>query len=147
MKLVSLCLVGVNCNYKCESELNKKVFREFKTGELYPVCPEIMGGLPIPRPPAEIRYGNGLGVLIGKARVVDVNGRDVTQYFLDGAGYVLKLAKSLKIKEAILKSKSPSCGSGRIYDGSFSKRLISGDGVTAALLNKDGISVINEEDL
>jgi uncharacterized protein YbbK (DUF523 family) len=104
---------------------------------LIPVCPEILGGLPTPREPAEQK---------GK-KVITKSGKDVTKYFEKGAKEVLKIAKILKIKKAILKQKSPSCGCGKIYDGTFSKRLIKGDGVTAKLLKKNGIEVFTEENI
>jgi uncharacterized protein YbbK (DUF523 family) len=104
---------------------------------LIPVCPEILGGLPIPREPAEQR---------GK-RVITKSGKDVTKYFERGAKEVLKICKILKIKKAILKQKSPSCGCGKIYDGTFSGRLIEGNGVTTKLLKKNGVKVFSEEDL
>jgi uncharacterized protein YbbK (DUF523 family) len=134
--LVSACLLGINCKYDGTSNKNKKILKLAKDFILIPVCPEILGGLPIPREPAEQK---------GK-RVITKSGKDVTKYFEKGAKEVLKIAKILKIKKAILKQKSPSCGCGKIYDGTFSKRLIKGDGVTTKLLKKNGIEVFTEED-
>ena len=145
MKIVSDCLIGINCNYKGESKLNQNLFEDFKKGYLFPVCPEVLGGLPIPRLPAEIRDGNGLDVLKSKAKVINSDGFDVSCYFVKGAFSVLNIAKALNTKEAILKAKSPSCGCGKIYDGTFSRTLIKGDGVTTALLKKNGIKVYTEE--
>jgi uncharacterized protein YbbK (DUF523 family) len=129
--------LGINCKYDGTSNKNEKILKLVKDFILIPVCPEILGGLPIPREPAEQR---------GK-RVITKSGKDVTKYFEKGAKEVLKIAKILKIKKAILKQKSPSCGCGKIYDGTFSGRLIRGDGVTAKLLKKNGIKVFSEEDI
>lgn len=93
----------------------------------------------MPRTRTEITGGNGACVLAGTAKVFDENGSDVTNEFVRGAQAALEIVKRFEIKEAVLKAKSPSCGVGRIYDGSFKARLISGDGVTAALLKKEGV--------
>ncbi len=146
MKLVSACLLGINCNYKGKSKLTKKLLEEFKEGGMYPVCPEILGGESIPRPPAEIKQGTGSDVLAGKVKVVNPTGEDVTSEFLKGASETLRIAKAVGAKEAILKARSPSCGSGKIYDGTFSGTLVDGDGVTTALLKKNGIRVTTEEE-
>ena len=135
--LVSACLLGINCKYDGTSSKNEKILKLAKNYILIPVCPEILGGLPIPRERAE-RKGE---------KVITKSGKDVTKYFEKGAKEVLKIAKILKIKKAILKQKSPSCGCGKIYDGTFSGRLIRGDGVTAKLLKKNGIKVFSEEDI
>lgn len=137
MKLCSACLLGINCRYDGKNNLNKKVILLSRREILIPVCPEQLGGLSTPREICELR---------GK-RVVTRSGKDVTKNFLRGAKEVLKIAKLLNIREAILKQKSPSCGCGKIYDGSFSGRIIKGYGVTASLLKKEGIKVISEEDL
>ena len=141
MKLVSACLVGVNCNFEGKNWLNPKLFEEFAKGDLFPVCPEVLGGLPVPRVPAEIQGGHGADVLDGKAKVVNMEGVDVTCQFMKGASEVLRIAQTIGAKEALLTEKSPSCGCGLIFDGSFSDKFISGDGVTAALLKKNGIKV------
>ncbi len=146
MKIVSACLVGIPWNYKGESKLNQKIYEEFLKGELLAVCPEVLSGQPIPSPPAEIKYGTGLDVLDGKAKVINPDGSDITAEFLKGALAVLEIANDIGAKEAILKSKSPSCGCGKIYDGSFTDKLIPGDGVTAALLKINGIKVYTEDD-
>ncbi|MCS7124160.1 MAG: DUF523 domain-containing protein [Candidatus Bathyarchaeota archaeon] len=137
MKLCSACLLGVRCRYDGKSALNKKVVELLKTETLIPVCPEQLGGLPTPREPAEV---------IGK-KVITKSGQDVTEKFTHGARETLKIAKILGVREAIFKQGSPSCGCGRIYDGTFSGKTIKGDGVTTALLKKNGIKVITEEDL
>lgn len=135
--LCSACLLGINCCYDGKSKLNQKVIKMSKKEILIPVCPEQLAGLPTPREPAEQR-GN---------KVITKSGKDVTKNFKRGAKEVLKLAKLFGVKKAILKQKSPSCGCGEIYDGSFSNRVIRGDGVTTALLKRSGIKVVSEGDL
>jgi uncharacterized protein YbbK (DUF523 family) len=147
MKLVSSCLVGINCNYKGENKLNQKLLEEYKHGELFAVCPEILGGQSIPRPPAEIKNGSGLDVLYRKARVVNPDDNDVTEEFICGAYGVILIARCVNAKEAIFKARSPSCGCDKIYDGTFSKTLVDGDGVTTALLKVCGMKVVTEEDI
>lgn len=115
--------------------------------KIVPVCPELLAGLPIPRSPSEIRGGSGENVLDGKARVFSKEGIDLTACFLKGARNTLEIARQHKCSSAILKSRSPSCGVGQIYDGTFTSRLIPGDGVTAALLKRNGIEVKTEEDI
>jgi len=132
MKLCSACLLGVKCRYDGQDSLNEKVVELLKTEILIPVCPEQLGGLPTPREPAEI-VGN---------RVITKSGEDVTNKFLRGAMETLRIAKLFGVKEAILKQGSPSCGCGKIYDGTFSGKTIRGDGITTALLKKHGIKVI-----
>ena len=141
MKIVSACLVGINCRFDGKSKSRGELIEAFKRGELIPLCPEQLGGLPTPRPPSRIVDGNGSDVLDGKTRVINQMSEDVTENFIRGARRVLKIAKILNIKEAILESKSPSCGCGRIYDET-SGELIEGDGVLTALLKRNGIRVI-----
>ncbi len=105
-----------------------------------PLCPEVLGGRGIPRTKTEIKGGTGEDVLDGRVGVFDEKGKDVTREFLKGASLILDIVKKHNIKKAILKSKSPSCGVGEIYDGSFRGNLIKGNGVTAALLKRQGIS-------
>jgi uncharacterized protein YbbK (DUF523 family) len=114
---------------------------------LVPVCPEQLGGLATPRVPQEVQGGTGEDVLNGKCKVINKNGEDVTRQFIRGAEETLRIVRQLNIREFIGKSKSPSCGCGKIYDGSFSGRLIKGDRVTSALLQRSGIRIIPEEDL
>lgn len=137
MKLCSACLLGIKCRYDGKNKPDGKVINLLKKEILVPVCPEQLGGFPTPREPAEQRGD----------KIVTKSGKDVTESFTRGAEQVLELARLLNIKEAILKQKSPSCGCGKVYDGTFSNRLIEGDGVTAILLKKNGIKVITEEDL
>jgi uncharacterized protein YbbK (DUF523 family) len=141
LKLVSACLLGVNCNFEAKNWLNPALLEEFKKGNLFPVCPEVLGGLPVPRVPAEIQGGTGADVIEGKAKVVNMHGEDVTEQFLKGANEALRIAQAVGAREALLIERSPSCGCGKIFDGSFKDKFIAGDGVTAALLKKNGIKV------
>lgn len=141
MKIVSACLLGVNCNFEGKNWLNPEVLDEFKKGGLFPVCPEVFGGLSVPRVPAEIQGGTGADVLSGKAKVVNMEGVDVTSQFWKGANEALRIAQAVGAKEALLTEKSPSCGCGKIFDGSFKDKFITGDGVTAALFKNNCIKV------
>ena len=132
--LVSACLMGVHCRYNGSGEWDSQVRLLMDDHHLIPVCPEIMGGLATPREPAEIRDG----------RVITCSGNDVTDEYKKGAEEILALARSFECTKAILKKRSPSCGRGRIYDGTFTKTLINGDGITAGLLEAHGISVCGE---
>lgn len=136
MKLISACLLGINCRYDGRNCLNKKVVRLVSREVLIPVCPEQLGGLSTPRKPMRIVGGGGPDVLDGNAKVLDESGENVTENMLKGGVEVLKIAKLYGISEAIMKVDSPSCGCGE-----------TGDGVTAALLKKNGIRVITEEEL
>ncbi|MBP9478889.1 MAG: DUF523 domain-containing protein [Sebaldella sp.] len=137
--LISACLVGKKCNYKGKSNVVKKIKEIYKKGDAILVCPEILGGLKTPRESAEIVECDGKVVKLS-------SGKDVTEAFVIGAGKALKIAKENRIEIAILKAKSPSCGCGKIYDGTFSKNLIDGDGITTSLLKLNGIKVITEEE-
>jgi uncharacterized protein YbbK (DUF523 family) len=142
--LVSACLAGINCVYDGTNKLDPVFAKMLESGEALIFCPEVLGGLKIPHDPSEIRGGDGFDILSGQARVVSKKGDDVTPYFLKGAEKVLRLAQKHGIKYAVMKSKSPSCGCGLIFDGTFSKKLIAGYGVTAALLKKNGVEVISD---
>ena len=137
MKLCSACLLGVKCRYDGGDKANQKVINLSRSETLIPICPEQLGGMPTPREPPE-RKGDKLFMKSGK---------DVTQNFIKGAEETLKIAKLFNVKEAVLKQKSPSCGSGKIYDGTFSGNVIEGDGVTASFLKSNGIKVMSEDDL
>lgn len=141
MLIISACLVGVNCKYNGDNNKNKKVDEIFKKGEAIPVCPEILGGMNIPRIPCEIKTESK------KRKVINKKGEDKTQKFKVGAEKTLKISKKIGAKKAIMKAKSPSCGYGKIYDGSFSKTLIKGNGITAQLLLNNGIEIMTEKDL
>jgi uncharacterized protein YbbK (DUF523 family) len=142
MKLVSACLIGVNCNFEGKNWKKAALFEEFKKGNLLPICPEVMGGLSIPRVPAEIVGGTGEDVLCGKAKVINMDGVDVTEQFIRGANEALRIAKTVGASEVMLTENSPSCGCGKIFDGTFSEKFKDGDGVCCALLKRNGLAVI-----
>ena len=135
--IVSACLAGINCRYDGKNNKNEKVLKFMEKNKCILVCPEQLGGLPTPRTPAEII----------KDKVIDKNGKDVTQNFLTGAKEALKIAKLYKAQKALLKAKSPSCGSKEVYDGTHSGKLIKGKGITAELFENNEIEVINENDI
>ncbi len=137
MKIVSACLAGINCRYDGNTKPNEKVIELVKQGKAIPVCPEQLAGLTTPRTPAEEKDG----------KIITKDGKDLTKEFQKGAQEALKIAKLSNCKEAILKSKSPTCGCGKVYDGSFSGNLIDRDGVFTRLLKENNIKVITEEDL
>ena len=139
--VISACLLGVRCRYDGGHSRNETAMNQKKTYQLIPVCPEESGGLPTPRPPAEIVGGDGHAVLDGKAKVITADGADVTEAYLQGAHHALETAQFHEATHVILKARSPSCGCGDIYDGTFSGTLTSGDGVTTALLKRHGITV------
>lgn len=116
-------------------------------GLAVPVCPEVLGGLAVPRLPSEIRGGDGRDVLLGNACVVDSAGEDVTRAFIEGARKALLIGLETGCSRAILKARSPSCGAGVICDGTFSHTRRAGDGVLAALLRRHGFEILTEEDL
>jgi uncharacterized protein YbbK (DUF523 family) len=142
MYIVSACLAGINCKYNGGNNLNNEILKLVKEGKAILVCPEQLGGLPTPRLPSEIIFSEK-----DNLKVIDIEGKDVTEKFIKGANETLKIAKDVKAKAAILKSRSPSCGYGYIYDGTFSGKLKKGNGVTADLLKKHGIKVYTEENL
>lgn len=135
--LVSACLAGINCKYNGKNNENEKIIELIKEKDVILICPEQLGGLKTPRTPAEIKNN----------KVINKEGIDVTEEYQTGAQEVLKIAQKFNIKTAILKSKSPSCGKGKIYDGTFSNKLIEGNGITAELLKKHGIKVISSDDV
>jgi uncharacterized protein YbbK (DUF523 family) len=135
--LVSACLAGIHCRYNGEVAPFAPVVDLVRRGLAVPFCPEVFGGLPTPRPPCEILDG----------RVVDAQGADRTAEFSRGAEEGLKLARLLGCREAVLKARSPSCGSGVVFDGTFTSTRVAGDGFFARLLKEHGILVRTEEDL
>lgn len=143
--LVSACLAGRHCRFDGGANLDDEVARLVAEGRAILVCPEADGGLPTPRPPAEIVGGTGDDVLDGRARVVTADGADVTAAYLAGAQVALEAARQAGATRAILKARSPSCGVGHIYDGSFTRTRRPGEGVTAALLRRSGIEVVSDE--
>jgi len=146
--LISSCLIGENVRYNGEvvevSEGVKKLSEEYN---LIPVCPEMLGGLDVPREPCEIQGGGGADVLDGSAKVFGNKGTDCTEPFIKGAELTLAKAKECNAEFAVLKERSPSCGSSRIYTGEFNGNTKSGEGVAAAILRRLGIRVISENDL
>lgn len=144
--LISGCLFGQNVRYDGKNSLidieKLEILKEKYI--LIPFCPEVEGGLPTPRFPSEIVGGVGEDVLSGKAKLFNTQKEETTNFFLKGAYKTLELCKRENIRKALLKSKSPSCSNNYIYDGSFSKKLIKGKGVTASLLIQNGIEVFDE---
>ena len=133
--VVSACLAGTPCRYDGRSNLRPEIAALVESGEAVPVCPEVLGGLPTPRTPSE-RRGE---------RVVSAEGDDVTGEFSAGAEAALYIAEECGCSAAVLKARSPSCGCGRIYDGTFTHTLVDGDGLFAALLRKKGFQLFTEE--
>ena len=142
MDIASACLVGKKCRYDGQAKEDERVIQLYTEGKVSHVCPECLAALPMPRCPSEIVGGSGEDVLCGKAKVMGQDGSDRTAQFVAGAHKTLALAVQAGASRAYLKAKSPSCGYGRIYDGSFSGKLKPGNGVTAALLIQNGIEVI-----
>ena len=135
--LVSACLLGERCRYNAVVVRDEAVVALAQKYRLVAVCPEVLGGMSTPRAPAERL----------ESRVVNNRAEDVTEYFLRGAEKTAEIAKKFKCQKAILKERSPSCGCGQIYDGSFTGKLIAGKGVTADILLKMGVEVIGESSL
>ncbi|SHK84355.1 DUF523 domain-containing protein [Desulforamulus aeronauticus] len=153
MILVSACLAGIPCKYHGGDNLIPEVLALVEQGKAIAVCPEELGGLLTPREPVDIETGDGFQVLAGHGRCLCEGGREVTAEFVQGAEKVLQIALEKGITLAILKERSPSCGSSRIYNRvpsalpGVERRVVEGMGVTAALLNKNGIKVISEEQI
>ncbi len=133
--VISACLMGEACRFDGQGKHNSELLELLKDKTLIPVCPEVEGGLPIPRPPAEIK-GRG---------VFRKNGEDVSEAFQKGASRCTERSVAAHVSQAILKSRSPACGCGKIYDGSFSKTLIGGDGIFTQALKAAGINCISDE--
>ena len=136
--LVSACLLGVACNHEGKGRSVPAVSALASDATLIPVCPEVAGGLPTPRPAAEVGPDR---------RVRTAGGEDVTDFYLRGADHAVSLALTSGAQRAVLKSRSPSCGCHEIYDGSHQRRLVPGEGLTAQALRAAGLEVISEEDL
>ena len=135
--LISACLVGDNVKYNGGNNLSPKIDALLEKYELIPFCPEVEGGLSIPRTPAERKDG----------RVINQDGEDVTDAYYKGAELAFNICLYLKIKKVILKEKSPSCGSKIIYDGAFAHKEIPGMGITAEYLKEKGIEIYSEDDI
>jgi uncharacterized protein YbbK (DUF523 family) len=140
MYLVSSCLAGIDCRFNGANNLDVKIAKLVKEGTAIALCPEVLGGLPIPREPCEIIQTSDK-----KRKVISKSGKDFTKFYLKGAVKTYKICKICGVEKAILKSRSPSCGYGKIYDGTFKGKLIEGNGLTSELLSKNGIEIFNEE--
>lgn len=150
MKIVSACLAGERCRLNGKNSINEKIKEMVERGEAIAACPEVLGGLPVPRKPAGIHGGVGIDVIKNRAKVrTSKKGEDVTKQFLKGAEEFLKIVQAKNIKEAILRTPSPSCGCGKTWqlDKNFRNHIVDGDGVTTALLKKNGIKVYTKKDL
>ena len=145
MILVSACLVGYDVKYDGSNNFSDIISKWFDEKKAIPVCPEVLGGLSTPRDPAEIVGGDGDDVLEGKAKIMTKFGIDVTEAFIKGAQRTLEVAKNANATIVILKERSPSCGGTKIYSGEFNSNKKVGQGVTAALLRRNGIKVFSEE--
>ncbi|WP_017150180.1 DUF523 domain-containing protein [Bacillus bingmayongensis] len=146
MIVLSACLGGIACRYDGNDNLISKIEELLQNEEAVLICPEVLGGLPTPRPSAEIIGGNGDDVLDGEAMVMDKDGNDVTEAFIQGAYKALEAIKDLNPEYIILKERSPSCGSSTIYTGEFNGNKQDGYGVTTALFRRHGFTVMSEED-
>ncbi|MFH1621992.1 MAG: DUF523 domain-containing protein [Candidatus Omnitrophota bacterium] len=144
--IVSACLIGKSCFYDGTSRQDAAIKGLVDSGEAIALCPEELGGLKTPRPPSEIFAGSAEDVLKSKAFVFNKEGRDITINIIKGSREFLNMANAYEIKKAILKARSPCCGKGKVYDGTFTNRLKSGNGVTTALLLKNGIKVFSDEE-
>ncbi|MGG1637120.1 DUF523 domain-containing protein [Paenibacillus sp. NRS-1760] len=147
MILVSSCLAGYEVRYNATHSVNEIIQQLVQQKKAVAVCPELLGGFSTPRESAEIVGGDGDDVLNGTARVVEKSGRDVTAMYVEGAHITLKKAKEVNAEVIVLKEYSPSCGSAMIYNGEFKSNKRTGNGVTTALLRRNGIRVISEEQL
>jgi uncharacterized protein YbbK (DUF523 family) len=145
--LVSACLLGTCCNHERRASPRLRVQQLSDSARLVPICPEVVGGLTTPRSGAEIVGGDGADVLAGTACVRNADGDDVTAAYLRGAAAAVELALAASATRAVLKARSPSCGAVDVYDGTFTRTLHSGAGVTAAALRAAGVEVVSDEEL
>ncbi|MDM5339582.1 DUF523 domain-containing protein [Fictibacillus enclensis] len=145
MILVSSCLAGLEVRYNGTHSLDNRISKLVGENKAVTICPEMLGGFSTPREPAEIVGGDGEDVLDGKAKVVEKSGNDVTELYIKGAYATLEKAKKMDATLVVLKENSPSCGSSMIYNGEFKGNKIVGNGVTSALLKRNGLQVISEE--
>jgi len=130
-------LAGVNCRFDGKNSANEKVLKLVKDGKAILVCPEQLAGFTTPRMPIEIKNG----------KIINKKGEEITEKLIFGCNEARKICRFYGCKRAILKSKSPSCGCGKIYDGSFSGKLIDGDGIFTKMLKEDNVGVISDEDI
>ena len=135
--MVSACLLGRNCKYSGGNNRNEAVIRYLQDKEYIPVCPEVEAGMPVPRPPVEIRDG----------RVVSIEGKDLDAVYRKGVSKVMEILEKEDIGLAILKAKSPTCGVHEIYDGTFTGKKIPGQGILAQALQEAGIPIVDEKDV
>lgn len=147
MILVSACLIGEPVRYDGKSCLNTLLKQLVVNKKAHALCPELLGGFSTPRLPAEIVGGTGLDVLNGKAKITNSSGLDVTELYLKGAYHTLEIAQQIKASCVVLKENSPSCGSQKIYNGTFLGEKITGTGITTALLQHHGFKVISENEI
>ena len=144
MYLVSACLIGINCRYDGKSSFSEEAARFLSDKRFVPTCPELLGGLGVPRRPCRFSGGDGQQVLAGSARVVDDTGNDLTDRFVTGAEQTLSIVLQWGVTRALLNERSPSCGVNEVYIGD---EKTPGMGVTAALLKREGIVLISDEDI
>ena len=141
MIVISSCLIGKKCRYDATDSINQSLLDGLNE-KYIDLCPELLGGFPVPRRSCEIVGGEGKDVLMKTAKVIDCEGIDITDKMLCGANQALNICKAEKVTKAYLKQNSPSCGCGKIYDGSFPSKIKTGNGVFAELLISNGIEVI-----
>lgn len=142
--LVSACLCGRKCRYDGKSA-NNKIIDTLDKNRIIEICPEILGGLTIPREPCEIVGGTAKDVLKGKAKILSKTGTDYTKEYKTGVEKILKIVDENEIERAVLKQNSPSCGYGKIYDGSFTGKKIRGNGILAEMLGEKKIKILSVE--
>ncbi|MEI1688208.1 DUF523 domain-containing protein [Acinetobacter baumannii] len=147
MLLISACLIGEPVRYDGRSCLNTTLKQLFLNKKAHALCPELLGGFSTPRLPAEIVGGTGQDVLDDKAKITDSSGLDVTELYLKGAYRTLEIARQIQATCVVLKENSPSCGSQKIYNGTFQGERITGVGITTALLQRHGFKVISENEI
>jgi uncharacterized protein YbbK (DUF523 family) len=149
--LMSACLIGQCCRYDAQngkSIVTPRLHKMLNNGEVAVICPELAGGLGVPRDPCEIEAGKtAANVLEGSGKVISIKSEDKTEGFVKGAQTSLELIRKYSIKTAILKEDSPSCGVHRVHSGAFDKALVEGRGVTAELLSRNGVRVFSEDEL
>ncbi|WP_086347471.1 DUF523 domain-containing protein [Candidatus Enterococcus clewellii] len=143
---ISSCLGGICCRYDGQAKTIPQLEALIKDGKAFLVCPEVLGGLPVPREPAEIIGGDGVDVWQNRAKVLTIQGEDVTEAFKQGAIIAYEQLKKMKINHLVMKENSPSCGNRMIYDGSFSGTHKEGMGVATAYFREKGIQVVSEAD-
>ena len=147
MILISGCLIGRRVRFDGGVKTNELLMKYNERGRFIAVCPECFAMLPVPRPPMELQHTTGEKVLAGKGRAIDKNGQDTTGHLVMGAEKVLKIAEAYHVRVAILKERSPSCGTHFVHSGNFDGKTMKGMGVCAALLEAHGIKVYSDEEM